>query len=73
MNQAELTGRARTHIAEIAAPACLLHHDTAVPFLQLRRAASAQDIDLVAVSGFRDFERQLQIWNGKFEIGRAHV
>jgi LAS superfamily LD-carboxypeptidase LdcB len=66
VNHAELTGRARTHIAEIASPACLLHHATAVPFLQLRRAASAQDIDLVAVSGFRDFSRQLQIWNGKF-------
>jgi LAS superfamily LD-carboxypeptidase LdcB len=66
VNPAELTGQARTHIAEIADPACLLHRATAAPFLSLRRAASAAGIDLVPQSSFRDFSRQLQIWNGKF-------
>jgi len=66
VNDAELTGRARTHIAAIADPACLLHAQVVAPFLNLRRAALAEGIDLQAMSGFRDFSRQLTIWNGKF-------
>ena len=37
-----------------------------MPFLNLRRAAEADGIDLVPWSSFRDFGRQLAIWNGKF-------
>jgi LAS superfamily LD-carboxypeptidase LdcB len=66
VNHAELTGQARTHIAEMADPACRLHVATAAPFLALRRAASAEGMDLIPVSSFRDFSRQLFIWNGKF-------
>jgi LAS superfamily LD-carboxypeptidase LdcB len=66
VNDAELTGQARTHIAAIADPACLLHADVVAPFMNLRRAASNAGIDLQAASGFRDFARQLEIWNGKF-------
>ena len=66
MNQAELTGQVRSHIADITEPACVLHRETAAPFLSLRRAASAAGIDLVPQSSFRDFARQLLIWNGKF-------
>jgi len=36
------------------------------PFLNLRRAARADGIDLKPLSSFRDFARQLAIWNGKF-------
>jgi LAS superfamily LD-carboxypeptidase LdcB len=63
---AELTGRARTHLAELADPPVHLHKDVVNPFLAMRAAAAADGIDLVAFSGFRDFERQLAIWNGKF-------
>ena len=66
MNDAELTGQARTHIAAVADPECLLHAQVVKPFLNLRRAALAEGIDLHAISGFRDFGRQLTIWNGKF-------
>jgi LAS superfamily LD-carboxypeptidase LdcB len=66
VNHAELTGRARTHIAAVADPECLLHAQAVAPFLNLRRAAQADGIDLVPMSGFRDFARQLAIWNGKF-------
>jgi LAS superfamily LD-carboxypeptidase LdcB len=66
MNRAELTGQARTHITEMVAPACLLHVAVAAPFLALRRAAAVEGLDLIAISGFRDFARQLLIWNGKF-------
>jgi LAS superfamily LD-carboxypeptidase LdcB len=63
---AELTGQARTHIVELTDPACALHVHTVVPFMNLRRAARAAGFDLRAVSSFRDFGRQISIWNGKF-------
>ena len=66
MNDAELTGQARTHIAAVADPECLLHAHVVTPFLNLRRAALDEGIDLQAVSSFRDFARQLSIWNGKY-------
>jgi LAS superfamily LD-carboxypeptidase LdcB len=66
VNDAELTGQARTHIAAVADPPCLLHARVVTPFLNLRRAALAEGIDLQAMSSFRDFGRQLAIWNGKF-------
>ena len=66
MNDGELTGQAQTHIAAVADPACLLHAHVVAPFLNLRRAAWAEGIDLAPVSSFRDFARQLGIWNGKF-------
>lgn len=61
----ELTGRSRGHIVELADPRCSLHHAVVQPFLRLRAAAAADGIDLVPVSSFRDFGRQLAIWNGK--------
>jgi LAS superfamily LD-carboxypeptidase LdcB len=66
VNDAELTGQIRTHIAEVKDPACALHAHTIAPFLNLRRAAAADGFDLVAHSSFRDFSRQLAIWNGKW-------
>jgi len=65
----QLTGRVRTHVLEIAESGCILHPDAATAFLALRTAATQSDIDLVAVSTFRDFQQQLTIWNGKF-LGR---
>jgi LAS superfamily LD-carboxypeptidase LdcB len=64
---AELTGRARSHIVDVADPVCSLHEHAASPFLNLRRAASAEGFDLIAVSSYRDFDRQLAIWNAKFD------
>jgi LAS superfamily LD-carboxypeptidase LdcB len=62
----ELTGRARTHIVALPHPDCALHVHVAAPFLQLRSAASAAGFDLTPASSFRDFDRQLSIWNAKF-------
>ena len=62
----ELTGRARTHLAELTDPPVFLHREVVVPYQAMRAAAAADGIDLVAFSGFRDFDRQLAIWNGKF-------
>jgi LAS superfamily LD-carboxypeptidase LdcB len=42
------------------------------PFLRLRAAASRAGFDLVPQSSYRDFDRQLRIWNAKFN-GEAAV
>jgi LAS superfamily LD-carboxypeptidase LdcB len=70
VNDAELTGQVRTHIAAVADPECLLHTQVVAPFLNLRRAALDEGIDLQAKSSFRDFARQLALWNGKFSGAR---
>jgi LAS superfamily LD-carboxypeptidase LdcB len=66
MNELELTGRARTHIVALEQPRCTMHYAAITSFLAMRDAAAAEGIDLVATSGFRDFDRQLAIWNGKW-------
>lgn len=66
MNDRELTGQTQSHITAVADPPCLLHAHVVAPFLNLRRAAQAEGFDLAPVSSFRDFTRQLEIWNGKF-------
>jgi LAS superfamily LD-carboxypeptidase LdcB len=71
MNADELTGRAETHIAGVDELKCRLHRHAVAPFMNLRRAARADGFDLHPVSSFRDFGRQLQIWNGKFSGERT--
>ena len=65
-----MTGQVRTHITEVAEPDCLLHAQAVRPFLNLRRAALADGIDLAPISSFRDFDRQLAIWNAKWSGAR---
>jgi LAS superfamily LD-carboxypeptidase LdcB len=62
----QLTGRVRSHVLELPQSGGVLHPDAAAAFKDLRAAATQSDIDLVAVSTFRDFEHQLLIWNDKF-------
>jgi LAS superfamily LD-carboxypeptidase LdcB len=66
MNELELTGRARTHVVDLERPRVTLHVEAVTSFLAMRDAAAAEGIDLVAVSGFRDFDRQVTIWNRKW-------
>jgi len=66
LNALELTGRATTHLVPVPEPPCTLHVHAAAPFLNLRQAGLAAGFDLRAASSFRDFERQLAIWNGKY-------
>jgi LAS superfamily LD-carboxypeptidase LdcB len=70
VNAAELTGQVRTHIAEVSFPRCALHMHAVTPFLALRRAALADGFDPMPHSSFREFSRQLAIWNGKFSGAR---
>ena len=66
MKHGELTGQLRSHIVEVPEPRCALHVHVAAAFLNLRRAAQSDGFDLIPQSSFRDFARQLTIWNEKF-------
>lgn len=66
MNELELTGRARTHVVELAQPRCALHYEAVASFLAMRDAALADGIDLSPRSTFRDFDTQVSIWNRKW-------
>jgi LAS superfamily LD-carboxypeptidase LdcB len=71
LSRLELTGRASTHVQSVAELGCVLHPQAASALLALRGAARQEGIELQAVSGFRDFARQLAIWNDKFSGARA--
>lgn len=60
-----LTGRSSAHVVTLDDPPCTLHRDVVEPFRALRAAAARDGIDLLPVSSFRDFDRQLLIWNAK--------
>jgi LAS superfamily LD-carboxypeptidase LdcB len=62
----QLTGRVRTHVVELPEPPCMLHPEAARAFLGLRAEAQRSGIDLCPASSFRDFDRQLRIWNDKY-------
>jgi LAS superfamily LD-carboxypeptidase LdcB len=68
----ELTGRSRGHIVDLVDPPCALHAHVTAPFSRLRYAAADAGFDLVPQSSHRDFDRQLRIWNAKFN-GEAAV
>jgi LAS superfamily LD-carboxypeptidase LdcB len=71
MNALELTGRARTHIIDIEQPQCALHFEAVTSFLAMCDAARRDAIDLQAVSSYRDYDRQLTLWNRKWRGERA--
>ena len=66
MNELELTGRARTHVVGLDQPRCTLHYETVASFLAMREDAARSGMDLQAISSFRDFDRQLLLWNRKW-------
>lgn len=67
----ELTGRASSHVAAVPELSARLHREAIGSALSLRADAAAAGIDLAFVSTFRDFDRQLSIWNAKFRGERA--
>lgn len=66
MNELEITGRARTHIIDLDEPQCSVHYEAAAALLAMRDAAAKDGIELRPCSSFRDFDRQLAIWNSKW-------
>lgn len=59
-----LTGQTQEHI-EWLDPKLGVHVDLVSPLNQLKKAALDAGFELTVCSGFRSFESQLSIWNGK--------
>jgi D-alanyl-D-alanine carboxypeptidase len=66
LNSLEVTGRATTHVRDVAGLNCVLHVRTAGALIAMRNEARLAGIELNVVSAFRDFNRQIVIWAGKF-------
>jgi LAS superfamily LD-carboxypeptidase LdcB len=58
-------------VADCESLGARVHKDVVGPFLQLKREALKKGFDLEIFSGFRDFDRQLGIWNRKATGGQA--
>lgn len=65
LSPTELFGLNDDHLV-LAQDGCLLHAQTLKDFERLRRQASTYGFDIAIASSFRSFERQLMIWNNKF-------
>ena len=65
-NSLELTGRASTHVREVPELGCILHSVAVPRALAMHAAARVAGIEIAIVSSFRDFERQVAIWNAKY-------
>ena len=63
-----LVGQSDEHLCSADEAALLgarVHQDVLEPFQQLRDAAHQEGFDVTILSGFRDFDKQLSIWNRK--------
>jgi len=65
MNVDILLGKTREHLVPVEGTKCFIHKQAFDDFLRLKRKAYAEGIELEIISGFRDYERQLKIWNLK--------
>lgn len=61
----QLTGRSDSHVVTVGEGPLRLHPAAIAPWQALQAAALCDGLQLQAVSGFRDFDRQRQIWNAK--------
>ncbi|XBS68726.1 M15 family metallopeptidase [Acerihabitans sp. KWT182] len=65
MTPAMLTGQTDLHVVSLS-EGHRLQSEAVAAFNGLRQAGLRQGFNLQPASGFRDFQRQLAIWNGKF-------
>ena len=65
MNIDILLGKTNEHLVPVEGTKFLVHKDMLKDFLRLKRDAALEGFDLQMASAFRDFERQLKIWNLK--------
>ncbi len=70
LTAAQLTGQKDSHVLPVEELGIQLHPLAAQAFLALKAMASDDGIELEAVSAFRTFDTQLQIWNAKFRNER---
>lgn len=71
MNIDILLGKTTEHLVPLEGTKFFLHKLAILDFLRLQKAAHEAGFDLQIVSAFRDFERQLKIWNAKARGERA--
>ncbi|MEZ9596813.1 M15 family metallopeptidase [Shewanella sp. 10N.261.52.F9] len=69
INNSHLYGLDEQHLVDYLGHQ--LEANTAVAFASLQQAALADEIDLQICSGFRNFDRQMLIWNAKATGKRA--
>ncbi|KOO14112.1 peptidase M15 [Vibrio xuii] len=67
MKPEQLTGQTQTHLVEtvVGQKAFLVHSKVSQDILALKQSATRAGFNLNIASGFRDFERQMMIWNNK--------
>ncbi|MCZ6499659.1 MAG: M15 family metallopeptidase [Gammaproteobacteria bacterium] len=70
LSAAQLTGRKDSHVLPIEELGIQLHPLTAQAFLALKAMAADDGIELEAVSAFRTFNTQREIWNAKYRGDR---
>ncbi len=61
----EMFGKSQKHLTNVPNSKIQIHRDALPEFLQLKEWGISQGFDLRIISGFRDYERQLHIWNSK--------
>jgi LAS superfamily LD-carboxypeptidase LdcB len=72
-NSLELTGRASTHVQEAPELGCILHRDALAQARAMHVSARRDGIELAIVSSFRAFDRQVLIWNAKYQGERPLI
>jgi LAS superfamily LD-carboxypeptidase LdcB len=65
MNVDILLGKTNEHLVPLPGTTFFIHHLMLRDFLLLQKDALAEGFNLQVISGFRDYERQLKIWNLK--------
>jgi len=73
MTPEQLTGKTEQHLTELTLDGrtLLLHRKATSAWLALHTKAQQAGFELALASGFRGYERQAAIWNGKFSGQRA--
>lgn len=71
MNFDIITGKTTEHLVPLEGTKFLIHSQMREDFLRLQQKASEAGFDLQIISAFRDYERQLRIWNAKARGERA--
>lgn len=65
MNIDILLGKTTEHLVPLEGTKFFIHKDMVKDFLRLQRDAAEAGFNLQIISAFRDFDRQLKIWNLK--------
>ena len=65
-NKSLINGNTKELVQASSKPIIGIHQQMCTAFDALRKSAETAGIELKIASGFRSFERQLQIWNNKF-------